>query len=87
MASLTDLKPNIGVYIDSQHHLWLDEADPTVTDIQSGANLREGEVIVKIRSTGICGYVGTLDMRDIPTNSCACVVQISTSGVLDVSDL
>ncbi|KAI0255279.1 sorbitol dehydrogenase [Lactifluus subvellereus] len=55
MSSLLNLKPNIGVYTDPQHNLWLDEADPPVTDIQSGANLREGEVIVEIRSTGICG--------------------------------
>jgi L-iditol 2-dehydrogenase len=55
MSSLLNLKPNIGVYTDPQHKLWLDETDPPVTDIRSGASLREGEVIVEIRSTGICG--------------------------------
>jgi L-iditol 2-dehydrogenase len=55
MSSLLNLKPNIGVYTDPQHNLWLDEADPPIADIRSGASLREGEVIVEIRSTGICG--------------------------------
>ncbi|KAH9026038.1 chaperonin 10-like protein [Lactarius pseudohatsudake] len=33
------------------------EAQPPVADIQSGAALEKGEVVVEIRSTGICGYV------------------------------
>ncbi|KAH9041766.1 GroES-like protein [Lactarius pseudohatsudake] len=32
----------------------LDEAQPSVADIQSGAALEKGEVVVEIRSTGIC---------------------------------
>ena len=57
MTTLLNLKPNIGVYTDPQHNLWLDNADPSVAMIQSGATLGEGEVVVGIRSTGICGHV------------------------------
>jgi hypothetical protein len=57
MSSLLNLKPNIGVYTDPQHNLWIDEADPSSADIQSGAVPAEGEVVVEIRSTGICGSV------------------------------
>lgn len=57
MASLSNLKPNIGVYTDPKHDLWLDEAQPTAADIRSGAALDKGEVVVEIRSTGICGSV------------------------------
>jgi hypothetical protein len=55
MSSLFNLKPNIGVYTDPQHNLWIDEADPSSADIESGAVPAEGEVVVEIRSTGICG--------------------------------
>ncbi|KAI9445752.1 GroES-like protein [Lactarius psammicola] len=55
MASLSNIKPNIGVFTDPKHNLWLDEAQPSATDIQSGAALDKGEVVVEIRSTGICG--------------------------------
>ncbi|KAI0261754.1 GroES-like protein [Gloeopeniophorella convolvens] len=55
MVSLSDLKPNVGVYTDPQHNLWLDDAQPSVASIQSGAALAEGEVVVQVRSTGICG--------------------------------
>ena len=57
MASLSNIKPNIGVFTDPTHKLWLDEAQPSAADIQSGAALNKGEVIVEIRSTGICGFV------------------------------
>ena len=57
MASLSNIKPNIGVYTDPKHNLWLDEAQPSAADIQSGAALDKGEVVVEIRSTGICGFV------------------------------
>ncbi|KAI0058746.1 GroES-like protein [Artomyces pyxidatus] len=51
----TALKPNIAVYTDPQHNLWLDSALPSVDDIQAGVSLEPGEVVVQIRSTGICG--------------------------------
>jgi len=50
-----ELKPNIGVYTDPQHSLWVDAAAPSVEEIKSGAHLQPGEVVVQIRSTGICG--------------------------------
>ena len=55
MSSIFNLKPNIGVYTDPQHNLWIDEADPSAADIESGAVPANGEVVVEIRSTGICG--------------------------------
>ncbi|KDQ61455.1 hypothetical protein JAAARDRAFT_30893 [Jaapia argillacea MUCL 33604] len=55
MSSLNALKPNIGVFTDPQHNLWIDQASPSVEEIKKGDALQEGEVIVQIRSTGICG--------------------------------
>lgn len=48
-------KPNIGVYTNPAHDLWINEAEPSLASVQSGADLKEGEVTVAIRSTGICG--------------------------------
>ena len=82
MSSLLNLKPNIGVYTDPQHNLWIDDAVPSVSDIQSGATLAEGEVIVEMRSTGICGYVSSCKTEyGVPTLH-ACAVQTCTSGML-----
>ncbi|KAI0028770.1 GroES-like protein [Vararia minispora EC-137] len=53
--STSELKSNIGVYTDPQHNLWIDAAEPSVEEIQAGAQLAPGEVVVQIRSTGICG--------------------------------
>lgn len=64
MSSVLNLKPNIGVYTDPQHNLWIDKADPPVADIESGAALGEGEVVVEIRSTGICGYACVFTSRN-----------------------
>lgn len=50
-------KPNIGVYTNPAHDLWVAEAEPSMEEVQKGSNLREGEVTVAIKSTGICGYV------------------------------
>ncbi|KAF8262762.1 GroES-like protein [Lactarius quietus] len=55
MPFLSNIKPNIGVFTDPKHNLWLDEAQPSAADIESGAALDKGEVVVEIRSTGICG--------------------------------
>ena len=57
MESPSNIKPNIGVFTDPKHNLWIDEAQPSAADVQSGAALAQGEVVVEIRSTGICGYV------------------------------
>lgn len=48
-------KPNIAVYTNPNHDLWINEAQPSVESARSGTDLKEGEVTVAIRSTGICG--------------------------------
>lgn len=48
-------KKNIGVYTNPQHDLWISEAAPTVESVQNGDELKEGQVTVAVRSTGICG--------------------------------
>lgn len=55
VASSLQLKPNIGVFTDPQHNLWIDSASPSVEEIQRGDTLAPGEVVVQVRSTGICG--------------------------------
>lgn len=57
IVDTTSLKPNIGVYTNPKHDLWINEAQPTAESVKSGADLKPGEVTVAIRSTGICGYV------------------------------
>jgi L-iditol 2-dehydrogenase len=52
---LKGLKPNIGVYTDPEHNLYIDSASPSVEELQNGSTLKNGEVVVKVRSTGICG--------------------------------
>ncbi|PSR83412.1 L-arabinitol 4-dehydrogenase [Coniella lustricola] len=49
-------KPNIGVYTNPAHDLWINEAEPTVESVQKGAeDLLPGQVTIAVRSTGICG--------------------------------
>ncbi|KAI2622531.1 GroES-like protein [Hypoxylon sp. NC1633] len=48
-------KANIGVFTNPAHNLWINEAEPTVEDVQEGASLKHGEVTIAIKSTGICG--------------------------------
>ena len=57
VASDLSLKPNIGVYTNPNHDLWINEAQPTAESVAAGSDLKHGEVTVAIRSTGICGYV------------------------------
>ena len=56
-ATLKGLKANIGVYTDPEHNLYVDSASPSVQELEEGTALKEGEVVVKVRSTGICGHV------------------------------
>ncbi|CAL3972122.1 unnamed protein product [Diplocarpon coronariae] len=49
------LKPNIGVYTNPAHELWVADALPSLESVQKGDALKEGEVTVGIKSTGICG--------------------------------
>lgn len=71
MATITEniTKPNIGVYIDPAHKLWLAESGPSLEDVRKGESLKEGEVTVGIKSTGICGYASHFELPapDSPT--------------------
>lgn len=49
------LKPNIGVYTNPKHDLWMNQAEPSAESVVSGESLKEGQVTIAIRSTGICG--------------------------------
>ena len=54
--ALHDLKHNIGVYTNPEHKLWVASALPAVdADVQAAGLLQPGEVLVHVRSTGICG--------------------------------
>lgn len=56
MSSATTVtKTNIGVYTNPKHDLWIAETTPSVEDVQSGKGLKPGEVVIEVRSTGICG--------------------------------
>ncbi|KAL4949014.1 chaperonin 10-like protein [Aspergillus filifer] len=56
MATTTVLeKPNIGVFTNPQHDLWLAESTPTLQEVKSGESLKPGQVTIEVRSTGICG--------------------------------
>lgn len=52
-------KPNIGVFCNPEHKLWVEESGPSVEDVQTGSLLKEGEVTIGVKTTGICGYVAT----------------------------
>jgi L-iditol 2-dehydrogenase len=60
-------KPNIGVYTNPAHDLWVGEALPTQEDVVNGEKLQPGEVTVAIKSTGICGFVKTMIIVHIPS--------------------
>lgn len=47
--------PNIGVYTNPEHKLWVGDAQPSLESVQSGSDLKQGEVTIGIKSTGICG--------------------------------
>lgn len=59
MAQATTFQPpskaNIGVYTNTKHDLWVSEAKPSLEDVKTGQTLKDGQVTVEIRSTGICG--------------------------------
>ena len=56
MAVLKDLKPNVGVFTDPAHNLWVADAEPQAESLQDEKALKEGDALIGIRSTGICGY-------------------------------
>lgn len=55
--ALESLPQNIGVYTDPEHNLYVAPAEPSAEDVALGKDLKEGEVILQMKSTGICGYV------------------------------
>ncbi|KAF2638441.1 GroES-like protein [Massarina eburnea CBS 473.64] len=48
-------KANIGVYTNPAHDLWVAEASPSLDEVSKGGDLKEGEVLLNVKSTGICG--------------------------------
>jgi len=57
-TTVTEVKPakaNIGVYTNPAHDLWVAEAEPSLAEVQKGGDLKVGEVLLNVKSTGICG--------------------------------
>ena len=48
-------KANVGVYTNPKHQLWVAESGPSLQDVKDGKDLKEGEVYIGVKSTGICG--------------------------------
>jgi L-iditol 2-dehydrogenase len=48
-------RPNIGVFTDPDHNIYINPASPSIEELASSTTLKEGEVAITIRSTGICG--------------------------------
>lgn len=48
-------KPNIGVYTNPDHKLWVAPAEPSIESLKKGDALKPGEVTIAVKSTGICG--------------------------------
>ncbi len=59
MATVTDTitKPNIGVFTDPAHKLWVADSGPSLESVKKGEDLEAGQVTVGVKSTGICGFV------------------------------
>lgn len=49
--------PNVGVYTDPNHSLYIADAKPSLEEVLSGSSLEPGEVTVAIKCSGICGYL------------------------------
>lgn len=57
MSSTTTVtKSNVGVYTNPAHDLWVGESQPSLESIKGGESLKDGQVTIGIKSTGICGY-------------------------------
>lgn len=54
-TTIAPAKANIGVYTNPEHDLWVAEAEPSLEVVQRGGDLAVGEVLLNIKSTGICG--------------------------------
>ena len=46
---------NIGVFTNPEHKLWVAETGPIAESIKDGKDLKDGEVAIAIKTTGICG--------------------------------
>ncbi|MCJ1480531.1 L-arabinitol 4-dehydrogenase [Schaereria dolodes] len=55
MSTITVSKPNVGVFTNPVHDLWIAKSQPSLETVKTGEGLEEGEVTVAIKSTGICG--------------------------------
>lgn len=56
MSTTTTIsKSNIGVFTNPAHELWVAESEPSLDIVKKGEGLKEGEVTIGVRSTGICG--------------------------------
>lgn len=51
----TITKPNVGVFTNPAHELWVAESKPSLDEVKKGESLKEGEVTIGVKSTGICG--------------------------------
>lgn len=51
------LETNVGVFTDPQHNLFVEECSPSLKDLEAADVLKEGEVLIEMKATGICGYV------------------------------
>jgi len=71
-------KDNIGVYTNPEHDLWLASAEPGLESIKKWDTLKPGEVIIAIKSTGICGSVKRQQSLFVPLTLATDL--ISTSG-------
>ena len=83
IAALT--KPNVGVYTDPAHKLWVADSSPSLEEVKAGESLKEGEVTVGIKSTGICGYFFPLLSQHTPPPLTFVTAQTFTSGTLAAS--
>ncbi|EPS43716.1 hypothetical protein H072_2323 [Dactylellina haptotyla CBS 200.50] len=53
--SAPTLKPNVGVYTNPAHKLYIGDAAPSIQEIESEQLLQPGEVVLEMKATGICG--------------------------------
>ena len=71
MATVTDTisLPNVGVFTDPEHKLWVAESGPTLDSVKKGQDLEHGQVTIGIKSTGICGYAITHSLHLFPPST------------------
>jgi hypothetical protein len=74
-------KPNIGVYTNPAHDLWIAAAEPNVESLSSDSTLKPGEVTIAVKSTGICGFAMNAFLHLIALTILKRAAQTSTSGM------